>query len=235
MQDQHQSAVCFSARTLSGKKAAGLFIYARINLVINGDHLMQTDRIAKQTEFLMELDKLKGVIRRNYINGGERRENTAEHSWHVALQALLFQEYANEPVQIDRVIRMLLIHDVVEILAGDTYIYAPGDPGDQAAKEQAAAETLFGLLPSDQSADLKDLWGEFEAIETPEARFAKAMDRFLPILQNYHAGGLSWREHHITPKMVEGIILKIKPGSEALWAYATQVLEQAVQQGLFDA
>ncbi|MEM5776613.1 MAG: HD domain-containing protein, partial [Anaerolineaceae bacterium] len=118
---------------------------------------------------------------------------------------------------------------------GDTYIYAPGDPAEQAAKEQAAAETLFGLLPPDQAQALKALWDEFEAIVTPEARFAKAMDRFLPILQNYRANGLSWREHHITPQMVEGIILKIKPGSQALWAYAHHLLAQAVERGLFEA
>jgi len=183
----------------------------------------------------LELDKLKGVIRRNYLSDGERLENTAEHSWHVAMQALLFEEYANEPVQIMRVVKMLLIHDIVEILAGDTYIYAAGDETEQAGKEQAAAEALFGMLPADQARAYRLCWDEFEAIATPEARFSKAMDRLLPFLQNYRSGGLSWRQHHVTSGMVAEMLLKIRPGSEALYAYARGILDAAVQKGLFEA
>jgi putative hydrolase of HD superfamily len=194
---------------------------------------MHNQRINQQAEFLAEMDKLTQVVRRNYLSGGERRENTAEHSWHVALQAIVFAEYANEPVDVDRVVRMLLIHDVVEIQAGDTYIYDGGDPAEQEAKEAQAAAALFGLLPADQAEAFQSLWREFEHNTTPEARFAKALDRFLPVLQNYKSGGISWREHGITAQMVEGVIARIKPGSTALWEYAGHILAQAVSEGLF--
>ena len=195
---------------------------------------MPDNRIDQQAAFLIEVDKLKNVIRRNHINGGERLENTAEHSWHVALQAVVFIEYASEAVDLLRVVKMLLIHDLVEIIAGDTYIYGtPADMQAQAGKEAAAAETLFGMLPSDQAGAFSALWQEFEAISSPDARFAKAMDRLLPFLQNYNARGLSWRQHGVTPEMVQANLLKIKPGSERLWRYAAGMLERAVQEGMF--
>jgi putative hydrolase of HD superfamily len=195
---------------------------------------MPDKRIDQQTTFLMEIDKLKNVIRRNHINGGERLENTAEHSWHVALQAVVFHEDAGEAVELLQVVKMLLIHDLVEIIAGDTYIYgSPADMHAQADKEAAAARTLFGMLPADQADAFSALWQEFEAVSTPDARFAKAMDRLLPFLQNYRAGGLSWRQHGVTPEMVQANLLKIKPGSETLWRYAVGMLERAVQAGMF--
>ncbi len=192
---------------------------------------MNQDRLNDQISFILEMDKLKNVLRRNYINGGERLENTAEHSWQVALQAMLLAEYANEPVDVFRVVKMLLIHDIVEIIAGDTYIYAVDQTG-QAEKENSAAETLFGMLPPDQSEELKALWHEFEAKASADARFAKAMDRLLPLLQNLQSQGKSWREHGITAEMIEGNILNIKPGSETLWQYAHTLLARAVSEGL---
>ncbi len=192
---------------------------------------MDQNRLDSQVSFILEMDKLKNVLRRNYINGGERLENTAEHSWQVALQAVLLAEYANETVDVFRVVKMLLIHDIVEIIAGDTYIYA-ADQADQAEKETQAAETLFGMLPVDQATELKTLWHEFEGKTSADARFAKAMDRLLPLLQNFHSNGKSWREHEITPEMVEKNILNIQPGSDALWQYAHHLLARAVAEGL---
>jgi putative hydrolases of HD superfamily len=193
---------------------------------------MAFERIEKQVEFILEMDKLKNVIRRNYINGGQRLENTAEHSWQVALQAVLLSEYASEPVDVLRVVKMLLIHDIVEIIAGDTYIYDLELKDEQAESELAAAETLFGMLPPDQKEALKELWLEFEAKQTPDARFAKAMDRLLPLLQNYQAGGRSWREHDVSRSMVENNARNIRPGSEKLWEYAQAKIARAAVEGL---
>ena len=196
---------------------------------------MQNDRLEQQLEFILELDKLKNVIRQNYINHGERRENTAEHSWQVALQAVVLAEYANEEVDILRVVKMLLIHDVVEILAGDTYIYDAQMREEQEDKEREAAETLFGMLPAPQSEELKALWFEFEGRKTADSRFAKSMDRLLPMLQNVRSKGKSWTEHGVTKEMVLENALNIRPGSEALYTYAVDLIQRAAQEGIFQS
>jgi putative hydrolase of HD superfamily len=193
---------------------------------------MPDSRLDNQIAFILEMDKLKNVIRRNYINGGERLENTAEHSWQVALQAVLLAEYAREPVDVLRVVKMLLIHDVVEIIAGDTYIYDEEQKSSQAEKEAAAAEELFGMLPEDQMQELKSLWFEFEGRASADARFAKSMDRLLPLLQNYQSGGRSWKEHQVTREMVENNARNIRPGSEAIWEYAQTIIARAAEEGL---
>lgn len=193
---------------------------------------MPDTRLDRQIAFILEMDRLKNVIRRNYINGGERLENTAEHSWQVALQAVLLAEYANEPIDTLRVVKMLLIHDIVEILAGDTYIYDLELHGEQQEKELAAAETLFGMLPLNQKDELKALWLEFEAMESADARFAKAMDRLLPLLQNYQSQGRSWQEHGVTRDMVQNNALKIRPGSETIWQYARELIDRAASEGI---
>ncbi len=193
---------------------------------------MANERLNQQMDFVLEMDKLKKVIRRTYVNRGKRLENSAEHSWHVALQAMLLTEYANRPVDILRVIKMLLIHDIVEIIAGDTYIFSDADPIHQQVAESAAAEELFNMLPEDQAQALKVLWYEFEENTSPDACFAKAMDRLIPLIHNYHSKGISWKENNVSQEMVEQNILNIRPGSKSLWWYAQTVVDKAVSEGM---
>jgi len=159
---------------------------------------MDTDRLTQQIRFIAEIDKLKSVLRQSILVSGERQENSAEHSWHVATMAILLAEHAGEPVDVGRVIKMLLVHDIVEVDAGDTYCYDDEAVLGQADREQEAADRLFGMLPADQAAELHALRQEFDGRSTPEARFAAALDRLMPLLHNYHSQGKSWQEHHVT-------------------------------------
>ena len=188
-------------------------------------------RLQQQIAFVMETDKLKRIIRRNYNADGSRLENTAEHSWQITLMALTLSEYAEEEIDVTKVIKMLLIHDLVEVDAGDTYLYGEFDLQERDVKEQQAAERIFGLLPDEQQTEFMALWQEFEARETPEARFAKAVDRFMPILNNYHSQGRSWKENHISREQVLDKCSGIEQGSEKLWAYARQLIDQAKEKG----
>ncbi|WP_375750056.1 HD domain-containing protein [Vibrio sp. HN007] len=189
-------------------------------------------RLMKQLELLMELDKLKSVLRRTRVKDADKRlENSAEHSWHVALMAILLEEHANEPVDITKVVKMLLLHDIVEIDAGDTFVYDAVASQEQEEKELAAAERLFGMLPDDQADDLKAIWLEFEQAESPEAKFAKALDRLIPILMNYNNDGQSWVEHGIAKQQVININGRIVDGSQALWSVASEVIDNAVEKG----
>lgn len=192
---------------------------------------MQT-RLQQQLDLILELDRLKSVLRRSRVKSAEGRlENSAEHSWHVAMMALLMQEHANEPVEISRVIKMLLMHDMVEIDAGDTFVYDMAASELQAEKELAAAQRLFGLLPADQGEALFALWREFEAAQTADARFAKALDRLIPMLLNYHNQGQSWIENHVSRQQVLNVNRRIDDGSHTLWEYAQQMIENATEQG----
>ncbi|MBN9887303.1 HD domain-containing protein [Salipiger abyssi] len=176
-------------------------------------------RLDAQMAFLMEADRLKAITRATRNHDG-RRENSAEHSWHLALFALVLEEHAPERIDIHRVIRMLLIHDLVEIDAGDAPIYGKVDAAAQAAGESAAAERLFGLLPQAQGAELLALWEEFEANETPDARFAKSLDRFQPPNLNLMNGGGSWTEYNVTQDLFETRVgAKVAHGAPALWAW----------------
>jgi putative hydrolase of HD superfamily len=188
------------------------------------------DRLTQQLQFILELDKLKSIYRRTYLIDGSRNENTAEHSWHLALLAMVLAEHANEPLDVPKVIRMVLIHDVVEIDAGDTYIYAA--QGDKVERERLAADRIFGLLPSDQAAEFRDLWIEFETGKTAEARFATALDRFMPQLHNFHTAGRSWKEHGITAERVLTRNVEIGDGSTTLWEWTQTLIERAVDEGL---
>ncbi|WP_158133400.1 HD domain-containing protein [Vibrio navarrensis] len=193
-------------------------------------------RMEKQLALLMELDRLKSVLRRTRVKSADKRlENSAEHSWHVALMALLFAEHANEPVDISRVVKMLLLHDVVEIDAGDTFVYDAAASEQQAEKELAAAQRLFGMLPDDQRDELSALWHEFEEAQSAEAKFAKALDRLIPMLLNFHNQGQSWREHSVTREQALTINRKIELGSHALWEKAQEIIEQATQNGWLKA
>ncbi|CAM2907850.1 HD domain-containing protein [Vibrio neptunius] len=193
-------------------------------------------RLEKQLALVMELDQLKSVLRRTRVKSAQGRlENSAEHSWHVALMAILMEEHANEPVNIARVVKMLLLHDIVEIDAGDTFVYDTAASKVQAEKELVAAQRLFALLPNDQGQELLELWLEFERAESADAKFGKALDRIIPMLLNYHNNGQSWLEHGVTREQALTVNQKIEYGSQALWGKAQQVIEEATQKGWLKA
>ena len=176
------------------------------------------DRITAQLAFLSEADKLKSVNRGTTLHDGSRKENSGEHSWHIALYALVMAEHANRPVNIDRVIRMLLIHDLVEIDAGDNPIHGNHDPVEMAKIEQVAADRIFGLLPAKQGADLRALWEEFEAAETDDAIFAKSIDRVQPVVANLATDGGSWPEYNVTADQLDSRVgTKVRRGAPAIW------------------
>ncbi|EGQ9182860.1 HD domain-containing protein [Vibrio parahaemolyticus] len=190
------------------------------------------DRLEKQLALLIELDKLKSVLRRTRVKSAEGRlENSGEHSWHVALMAVLMEEHANAPVDICRVMKMLLIHDVVEIDAGDTFVYDIAASKEQAEKEIQAAERLFGMLPTDQGQELLALWLEFEAAQSDDAKYAKALDRLIPMLLNYHNNGQSWKENSVTREQALTINKRIEFGSVTLWDKAKELIEEATEKG----
>ncbi|NOH23885.1 HD domain-containing protein [Vibrio europaeus] len=194
------------------------------------------ERLEKQLALLMELDQLKSVLRRTRVKSAEGRlENSAEHSWHVALMAILMEEHANEPVNIARVVKMLLLHDVVEIDAGDTFVYDVAATAEQEQKELDAAHRLFGMLPEEQGQSLLQLWLEFESAQTADAKFAKALDRIIPMLLNYHNQGQSWQEHGVTRHQALTINQKIEFGSQALWDKAKQIIDDATNKGWLKA
>jgi len=189
------------------------------------------DRLEKQLRFILEIDRLKSIYRRTYLVDGTRHENSAEHSWHLALLALTLAEHANEPLDVAKVVRMVLIHDIVEIDAGDTYIYDA--QGDKVEKERRAADRIFGLLPEDQATEFRELWSEFESAQTPEAQFANALDRFIPQLHNYHTQGRSWKEHGITAERVLTRNAEMCLGSVTLWEWTQILIGRADREGLF--
>ncbi|EJS4016016.1 HD domain-containing protein [Vibrio parahaemolyticus] len=190
------------------------------------------DRLEKQLALLIELDKLKSVLRRTRVKSAEGRlENSGEHSWHVALMAVLMEEHANAPVDICRVMKMLLIHDVVEIDAGDTFVYDTAAIKEQAEKEIKAAERLFGMLPTDQGQELLALWLEFEAAQSDDAKYAKALDRLIPMLLNYHTNGQSWKQNSVTREQALTINKRIEFGSVTLWDKAKELIEEATEKG----
>ena len=190
------------------------------------------ERLEKQLALLIELDQLKSVLRRTRVKSADRRlENSGEHSWHVALMAVLMQEHANAPIDIARVMKMLLIHDVVEIDAGDTFVYDVAASKEQEEKELRAAERLFGMLPSDQGEELFSLWKEFEAAQSDDAKYAKALDRLIPMLLNYHNDGQSWKEHGVTREQALTINKRIEFGSVTLWDKAKELIEEATEKG----
>ena len=181
---------------------------------------MPADRIDKQVAFLTEVDRLKSIERATTLGDGTRFENSAEHSWHVALYALILAEQARPDVETSRVIKMLLIHDLVEIDAGDAPIFGQYDAEKLADEEAKAARRIFGLLPADQASELLDLWNEFEAATTPDAHFAKSMDRFQPPNQNLASGGGSWKDYGVDLNRIEARVgAKIARGAPGLWAW----------------
>ncbi|MGI9484763.1 MAG: HD domain-containing protein [Geminicoccaceae bacterium] len=183
---------------------------------------MDQERLQRQLDFLVEIDKLKSVLRANTLCDSSRRENSGEHSWHIALYALILAEHANRPVNIDRVIKMLLIHDLVEIDAGDNPIHGDHDVSAMEKIEHAAADRIFGLLPSDQRDVYRRLWDEFEAAETDDAIFAKAIDRVQPVINNLETGGGTLATFKVTPEQLESRVgVKVKRGAPAVWDHLT--------------
>lgn len=189
------------------------------------------ERLQKQFAFLLEIDQEKNVFRQTHLSHHGRRENDAEHAWHMALMAYLLREYANEPVDIARVMLLCLLHDIVEIDAGDTYAYDPEGLKTQKAREEAAKQRIFSLLPADQAAELKAAFDEFEEGKTPEARFAHAMDNLQPLLLNDSNAGGDWREHGVTADKVYARQRRTAQGSKALFAATEEILQKYIDNG----
>lgn len=192
---------------------------------------MDKERFEKQVAFILEADKEKNILRQTHLSGFVRRENDAEHAWHMAMMIYLLKEYSNEDFDVSKAMMMALIHDIVEIDAGDTYAYDTEGLETQKEREEKAAERIFGLLPKDQREELSGLFYEFEACETPEARFVRAMDNFQPLLLNDSNDGRDWREHDVSKTQVTNRQKKTKLGSESIWDYSEKIIEQNVQKG----
>ena len=190
-----------------------------------------TSRLSRQMDFVLEIDRLKGIVRQTLLLDRSRLENAAEHSWHIAIMARLLHEYAVESVDIERVIEILLVHDLVEIDAGDVMIYDRVGREEARKRENAAARRIFGLLPPDQARDMRLLWDEYEARATPEARFAYALDRVQPVLHNLKTQGLMWRKHGISRDQVMEINAPIASAAPALWDYISGLIDEAAAKG----
>ena len=189
------------------------------------------ERLKKQLDFALEIDKEKNIFRQTHLSGHGRNENDAEHAWHMAIMAYLLREYSNEPVDITRVMLMCLIHDVVEIDAGDTYAYDAEGLKTQKAREEAAKERIYSLLPEDQKKELAAVFDEFEESKTPESKFAHAMDNLQPLMLNNSNGGGDWREHGVSAKQVYGRQDRTKEGSEKLYEITEQIIKKHVEKG----
>ncbi|HAA26556.1 MAG TPA: phosphohydrolase [Cyanobacteria bacterium UBA8553] len=188
-------------------------------------------RLTQQLRFIIEIDKLKGILRQTRLTDNSRLENSAEHSWHLAIMAIVLAEYAPPNIDLLRAIKMLLIHDLVEIDAGDTFCYDLQSNQDKAAREEKAATRLFGMLPAQQGQELRDIWEEFEAFETATAQFAVALDRLQPLLHNQQNQGGTWRLHGITKNQVMQRMAPIKEGAPALWSIVEQIIEECITAG----
>lgn len=192
---------------------------------------MKQERFEKQVAFILEADKEKNILRQTHLSGHGRRENDAEHAWHMAIMVYLLKEYANEEIDVAKTMMMALIHDIVEIDAGDTYAYDSKGLETQKEREKQAAERIFGLLPDDQKEDLKSLFEEFETNETPEARFVHAMDNFQPLLLNNSNDGGDWKEHKVSKSQVMKRHQKTKLGSDEIGEYTESLIEENVKKG----
>lgn len=192
---------------------------------------MTDERLKQQLEFVLEIDKEKNIFRQTHLSGHGRNENDAEHAWHMAIMAYLLREYSNEPVDITRVMLMCLIHDVVEIDAGDTYAYDAEGLKTQKAREEAAKERIYSLLPEDQKKELAAIFDEFEESKTPESKFAHAMDNLQPLMLNNSNDGGDWREYGVSAKQVYGRQDRTKEGSEKLYEITEQIIKKHVEKG----
>ena len=192
---------------------------------------MDRERFEKQIDFILEADKEKKILRQTHVTGYERNENDAEHAWHMAMMIYLLKEYANEEFDVAKAMMMALTHDIVEIDAGDTYAYDEKAKATQAEREAKAAERIYGLLPEDQMLELKGLFEEFEACETPEARFVRAMDNLQPLLLNDANEGRDWRVHNVQKAQVVKRNASTRLGSEEIWNAAMEIVDENVKKG----
>lgn len=192
---------------------------------------MDRERLKKQIDFVLEIDKEKNILRQTHLTDYRRQENDAEHAWHMAVMIYLLKEYANEEFDVAKAMMMALIHDIVEIDAGDTYAYDTKNLETQKEREEKAAERIFGLLPEEQKQDLKGLFEEFEACESSEAKFARVMDNFQPILLNDSNNGEDWKVHKIKKSQVENRQKSSQLGSKDIWEYTSELIERNVKKG----
>lgn len=192
---------------------------------------MDKERFQKQLDFILEIDKEKNIFRQTHISGCKRQENDAEHGWHMAIMIYLLREYANDDFDVTKAMMMSLIHDIVEIDAGDTYAYDAEALKTQEKRENEAAERIFGLLPEEQRDELKGLFHEFEEGKTPEARFARVMDNFQPLLLNNSNGGKDWKTHGVNKTQVWNRQKKSEAGSKEIWEYTKKLIDENVKKG----
>ena len=192
---------------------------------------MENKRLEKQIAFIMEADKEKNIFRQTHITGGIRRENDAEHAWHMAIMIYLLKEYSNEKIDLAKTMMMALVHDIVEIDAGDTYAYDTEGLATQKEREEKAANRIFGLLPDDQAQEMHRLFAEFEANETAEARFARAMDNFQPLLLNHANAGADWKAHGVKKSQVMHRQKKTELGAKEIWKHTEKIIEENVAKG----
>ena len=191
----------------------------------------ENERLQKQIAFIKEIDKVKNIFRQTYLADGTRKENDAEHSWHIALMVVLLKEYVSEDVDVAKVMTMVLIHDLVEIDAGDTYAYDSEGAKSKREREVKAADRIFGILPEDQGMYFRELWEEFEAYETPDAKYAHLLDNFQPLLLNDASGGRSWNEHGVHKSQIYKRNEKVQETSEEIWNTIQEVVESHIAKG----
>ena len=190
------------------------------------------DKLLQQIEFIREIDKLKYILRKTKLINSDRPENDAEHSWHLAVMAIVLVEHSNEPVDLAKVMKMVLIHDIVEIDSGDVFAYDTVKSHDNFDEELKAAKRIFGILPNEQAEEFLNIWIEFEEMKTPESKFARALDRLEPLLQNASNNGGTWREFDVKFDKVIEKKKAIKDGSEELWKFAKQLIDESVEKGI---
>ena len=189
------------------------------------------DRLKEQIDFILEIDKMKEILRQNYLADGSARENDADHSWHLAMMALILSEYSNEKVDVTRVVPMVLTHDLVEIDAGDTYAYDEAGALTKEKREKAAADRIFGILPKEQGTWMRGLWDEFEACNTPESKFAHVLDNCQPLFLNDASNGRSWEEHQVKKSQIYKRNQKTGEGSEVIWEYMKELIDKHIALG----
>lgn len=190
------------------------------------------ERILKDMDFIVELDRMKTIIRQTSLIGKDQREDDAQHSWHISVMTMVLSNYADEDIDSNRVIKMLLIHDLVEIYAGDTFCYDEKGNEDKRARELLAADRIFGMLTDEKALEFRNLWDEFEEMETPEAIFASSMDRLQPMLNNYYNGGGTWKKFGVAKSDIYKRISPVKKSSQKLWEFVEFMIEDAYKKGL---
>ena len=193
---------------------------------------MKIENLLKQVEFIKEIDKIKYIQRKTKLFNSDRHENDAEHSWHLAMMAIVLSEHANEQIDVLKVLKMVLIHDIVEIDAGDTFIYDSVKNHSNTKEELKAAKRIFGMLPTEQAQEFISTWEEFEEGKTNEAKFARAMDRFEPLLQNTSNNGGTWSEFNVKYESVYNKKKLIKEGSKSIWGFAEELINESVENGI---